>query len=168
MKISRVIAVALLATGCAGAGSARPASNTANRDPVTAPWSSMCGMVVAGADVSLEDTTEGIGVLFTTAETKAHDAHVRVSGLGMALANRTDAELPPVHAIAHSMDSGAHLMLTADDPGRADDLRAVVRARIASLTAHGCPPPAATPEPELPPAFRKPTKTYPSAGGHVH
>lgn len=128
----------------------------------------MCGMVVAGAEVSLEDTADGMGVLFTTAENKANDALARVSGLGTALANRTDAELPPVHAIAHSMESGARLTLTADDPGRADDLRTLVRARIASLTADGCPPPAATPQPEPPPAFRKPTKTYPSPGGHVH
>lgn len=125
-------------------------------------------MVVGGVEVTGEDLADGIGVTFTAAPGRAGAVQSRVRGLGASLANGDDAELSPVLAVAHPQESGAHLMLTTRDPAAVANVRTVVRARIASLTTDGCPPPATLPEPEPPPAFRKVPRTAPHGGGHVH
>jgi hypothetical protein len=99
-----------------------------------------CPMKVAGADVALTDTTNGVAVNITTKTGDVADLRRRTESMATMHAQHSavHGEMMPFDVKYEEISDGARLTLTPKDPAKLDEFRARVRQHVEQMKTGNC------------------------------
>ncbi|MFL5274529.1 MAG: hypothetical protein ACJ79E_20940 [Anaeromyxobacteraceae bacterium] len=130
-------AAALAACACAGHGSAAAGAQASGAPRPVAPSEATepgsCPMALPFTTATLTQTERGGAITFTTSDDQVEELRRRVSRLAEAH-NAGHPSRASVEAVEH----GARLLLSAEDPARADGLREAIFAGAEYMRRQGC------------------------------
>jgi hypothetical protein len=134
---SVVSAAALAVCACAGHGSSLAGAQASGAPRPVAPNEATvpgnCPMALPFTTAALATTEHGGAITFTTSDDQVDELRRRVKALAEAH-NAGHLSRASVEAVDH----GARLVLTADDPSRADGLREAIFAGAEYMRRQGC------------------------------
>jgi hypothetical protein len=138
------LCLSLLVAAAACGGKPAPTSTTTPPPTTTAPDDPTCPLIVPGTALSVEDTSDGIALIFvTTGDAEAvrtrtaslndaHNAHNSAAGsLGAMFPATASARWSKI-------DGGARFELVASDPAGVAKLQSEVRMHAGHLTGGTC------------------------------